>query len=253
MPAHVELANPRPRTGLQAYLWATRSASYGFLSALPLLLLYEVLIVLANGTQIAQVRVGAEVWLKQLLAFFGATGMGVLGIIVLVIGIAVFAYERRKAIPIRLKYLLGLVGESAVYAVVTALLVSTAVGVLFAVAPVGPQQAMGLWTQLALSIGAGLYEELVFRVLLVGGLFWVLRRLMRGEIAAYVVAALVGALLFSAVHYIGALGDPFELPSFVFRFFFGLVLNVIFLVRGFGVAAWTHALYDVLVVTGFFR
>ena len=60
----------------------------------------------------------------------------------------------------------------------------------------------------------------------------------------------MGALLFSAVHYIGALGDAFTLPSFMFRFLFGLALNVVFLVRGFGIAAWTHALYDVMIVTG---
>lgn len=67
---------------------------------------------------------------------------------------------------------------------------------------------------------------------------------------AYVLAAVVGALLFSGVHYIGALGDPFTVASFAFRFLFGLALNVIFLARGFGVAAWTHALYDVMIVTG---
>ena len=59
----------------------------------------------------------------------------------------------------------------------------------------------------------------------------------------------MGELAFSAVHYIGPLGDAFELPSFFFRFLFGLALNGLFLIRGFGVAAWTHALYDVLVVS----
>ena len=51
------------------------------------------------------------------------------------------------------------------------------------------------------------------------------------------------------MHYIGTLGDAFTLSSFTFRFLFGLALNVVFLVRGFGVAAWTHALYDVMIVT----
>jgi hypothetical protein len=59
-------------------------------------------------------------------------------------------------------------------------------------------------------------------------------------------------VLFSGAHYVGPLGDSFALPSFTFRFLFGLALNVLFLWRGFGVAAWTHALYDVMVVTGMF-
>ena len=100
-----------------------------------------------------------------------------------------------------------------------------------------------------LSIGAGLYEELVFRVVLVGGMFWVMKSLFKKPAMAYIIAAIVGALIFSAVHYVGAFGDSFTLASFSFRFLFGLVLNGIFLVRGFGIAAWTHAIYDILVVT----
>lgn len=60
-------------------------------------------------------------------------------------------------------------------------------------------------------------------------------------------AAFFGALIFSWVHYTGAYGDDFQLGSFTFRFVMGLVLNGIFLWRGFGIAAMTHALYDVVV------
>ena len=136
-----------------------------------------------------------------------------------------------------------------------AFLVSAMVGVLFGAMSLWPmamaQMAqLSLPLQLSLSIGAGLYEELVFRVILVGGMFLVLQKLMPDRRVAYAVAAVVGALIFSGVHYIGSLGDPFTLASFTYRFLFGLALNGVFLLRGFAVAAWTHALYDVLVVTG---
>ncbi len=91
----------------------------------------------------------------------------------------------------------------------------------------------------------------MFRVLLVGGLFWLIHRAVGTERrTAYAVAAVGGAVVFSAVHHVGPLGDPFTLPVFTFRFLFGLALNGVFLLRGFALAAWTHALYDVLVVTG---
>jgi membrane protease YdiL (CAAX protease family) len=145
------------------------------------------------------------------------------------------------------------VAESTVYAVGVALVVSVMVGALFAMAPVGPATQDGgqlpTSMMLVLSIGAGLYEELVFRVVLVGGMFWALDKVMKRSWMAYVAAALIGAALFSAVHYIGSMGDAFTVASFTFRFLFGLALNGIFLARGFGVAAWTHALYDVFVVT----
>lgn len=238
------------RTTWQQYHHATRTASYGFLMALPLLVFYEALILLVNRGQVMQVRVGADVWMKTLLHSLGGAGVHVLAVVVLLIGIGVFIYDRRRSVPIRPRYFGWMVLESAAYAVVVALLVSTVVGLIFFRVLAGPQGAVdGLWMQLALSIGAGLYEELFFRVLLVGGLFWVLRQTRMDRTGAYLAAALVGALLFSAVHYIGALGDAFTLSSFTFRFLFGLALNALFLWRGFGVAAWTHALYDVLVVT----
>ncbi len=117
---------------------------------------------------------------------------------------------------------------------------------------------------LVMSLGAGFYEELAFRVLLFGLgtkiLVWLAthqsygvvanepRRLSwRGALVA-LLWALASAAIFSGVHYIGALGDSFELQSFVFRLVLGLVLTLIFVLRGFAAAVWTHALYDVWVL-----
>ena len=229
------------------YHRVTRTATYGFLSVLPLFVFYEAMIIAANKGRIGEIRVGAEVWLKGLLTLVGGTGFVVLGLVLLVAGVAIFFYERDQHIPLRARYFAWMVGESAVYAVVVALTVSTLVGMLFMAAP-----AVGdLWTRLALSIGAGVYEELVFRVLLVGGLYGLFRYLFEQSVVAYPLAAVLGAAIFSFVHYIGPFGDVFTLASFAFRFLFGLALNGLFLWRGFGVAAWTHALYDVMVVTRF--
>ncbi len=235
--------------GWRSYHRITRSATYGFLSALPLFVLYEAMIVAVNIDASRPVRIGAEIWLKDLLAMTGATGGLTLAALVLLGGLAAYFLDRNRHIPLRGAYFAGIVGESTIYAVVVAVLVSTFVGALFAAVP---PPGGDLWTQLALSIGAGLYEELLFRVLLVGGLALVFRLLLADQGSAYPLAAFLGAALFSLAHYVGPLGDPFTLPSFTFRFTFGLALNVLFLWRGFGVAAWTHALYDVMVVTGAF-
>jgi membrane protease YdiL (CAAX protease family) len=238
------------------YRRATKTATYGFFAALPLFILYEVGVLLTSAGP-GGIRVGADVWLKSLLAAVGLNGWAALGGVVLVIGALVVWAERRRRPPLRARYLGGILAESLLYGVVLAVIVGTTVGLLFNswAAPVPMMQAadgFSLPLKLALSIGAGLYEELVFRVLLVGGLFLVLHKLLPGRTGAYVIAALIGAAIFSMVHYLGPYGDPFALPSFTFRFLFGLALNVVFLVRGFAVAAWTHALYDVMVVTGAF-
>jgi membrane protease YdiL (CAAX protease family) len=117
---------------------------------------------------------------------------------------------------------------------------------------------------LVMSLGAGFYEELAFRVLLFGlgakVLVWLLahqpygvvsdepRRLTFRGIAVALVWAVASATIFSGVHYVGALGDSFALPSFVFRIVLGLVLTVIFVLRGFAAAVWAHALYDIWVL-----
>jgi len=232
----------------RGYLELSRTATYGFLAALPLFLLYESLVLFVNAGRVSQVRVGADVWIKQLLGTVGGTGMFSLGLLVLAIGIAVFVRERKKDIPIVPSWFGLMIGESLIYAIGVAIIVSSLVGLLFAITP---PQAAGIdrGTMLVLSIGAGLYEELIFRVVLVGGLFVLMRTMVDQKIVSYSIAAVIGAFIFSAVHYIGPLGDAFTMPSFMFRLFFGLALNVLFLLRGFGVAAWTHALYDVLVVT----
>ena len=243
-------ALPRP-TG---YLAVTRTATYGFLAALPLFVLYEVGVLLAPGA--GTIRVGADVWLKTLLALLGGTGWAALGGVVLAIGLGVWWAERTRRPPLVPRYFAGLVAESLVYAVVLAVLVSGTVGALFGTwtlpaAALAQMAKLGMGLQLALSIGAGLYEELVFRVLLVGGLAAIVARVTRWERPkAYLLAAVVGAAVFSAVHHLGPFGDPFALDVFTFRFLFGLALNAVFLLRGFALAAWTHALYDVLVVTG---
>ena len=262
----------RPQTSdWEIYHRVSRTATYGFLAALPLILTYEALVVFANRDAVAQVRVGAEVWLKELIAVVGAPSLAAFGFVVIAVGAGIFWYERRKRIPIRSRYFVWMVLESAVYAVLVAIIVSGLVGAILTIAPLVPIGAEAVPTadlgpptaalqaaskgnvilKLALSVGAGVYEELVFRVLLVGGLFLLMRLLIGGRGLAYGTAAVVGAFLFSLVHYLGPLGDVFAAGSFLFRFFFGLMLNLLFLLRGFGIAAWTHALYDVMVVLWF--
>jgi membrane protease YdiL (CAAX protease family) len=95
--------------------------------------------------------------------------------------------------------------------------------------------------------GAGLYEEVLFRLLLLPLLIWACERLGAATIPATILGLVASSLLFSAAHYVGPLGDAFDLYSFTFRALAGMFFAVLFIVRGFGIAAGTHAIYDVLV------
>jgi membrane protease YdiL (CAAX protease family) len=99
-----------------------------------------------------------------------------------------------------------------------------------------------------ISLGAGIYEELLFRVILVSGLAWMARKAFGWRTTTAALFAVGGgALIFSAFHYIGPYADRLELGSFTFRAVAGVLLSGLYLLRGFGITAWTHAMYDVFL------
>jgi hypothetical protein len=99
-----------------------------------------------------------------------------------------------------------------------------------------------------ISAGAGLHEELIFRLLGIGGLSWLLAGAM-GEKQAWVMALLISSLTFSLAHHLGPSGEAFEFAAFCYRALAGVMFALIYQVRGFAVAVWTHAIYDVYVLS----
>jgi hypothetical protein len=83
---------------------------------------------------------------------------------------------------------------------------------------------------------------------IVGLLAWGAKRVLGLRPLAGIAATVLGALIFSAFHYIGPYGDHLEVYSFVFRTIAGLFFSGLYLARGFGITAWTHALYDVFLL-----
>jgi hypothetical protein len=117
----------------------------------------------------------------------------------------------------------------------------------------GPALAVGgelsVSMVLFISAGAGLHEELVFRVLLFGGLLALLRRgLSVGPALSLLLALAVSAALFSYAHHLPPHGEPFTTFAFVFRLLAGVVFGLLYHLRGFATAVYTHFLYDVLVL-----
>ncbi len=233
------------------YLSLTKTVGYSYLFVLPLIILYEIGVRLVNAGNAFQVRIGADVLIKRVLSFTGLDGTLFFAGIIVLVGAFVFLVERRRGLVLVPRYFLFMLAESAAYAVLCGMVVSAIVSQLFSLqippntVETGPP--VGFMRDLVLSLGAGIYEELLFRLVLVTLLFAMLKKLTGNDRYRYTVAAIVGALIFSWVHYVGVLGDVFTLQSFTYRFLMGLALNALFLLRGFGIAAMTHALYDVYV------
>ena len=112
----------------------------------------------------------------------------------------------------------------------------------------GPDGGQEVFLHVVLSAGAGVYEEILFRLILVTSILFLFERLVRlKKGVAMVLAVLISATLFSAFHHIGTYGEPFAMHPFLFRLVAGLLLSAIYLARGLAVAVYTHTFYDVLV------
>jgi len=222
---------------------------YSFLLSLPLFLLYEALILISQPESSQIVRISVDVWIKTLFSFLGVNVMSFSLLIVALAGLFILYKERERLRTLNFGYFPLLILESAVYAIVVALISGLLVSFVVNSINSDPIATLSTTQKIALSLGAGLYEELFFRVILVSLFTLLFTRLFDKRWAAITAAITLSAMLFSALHYVGTFGDAFTLNSFLFRFIFGILLNGIYVWRGFGMAAWTHALYDVMVIS----
>ena len=235
---------------------------YSLTFALPLLVAYELLAAgISDDPRSLGLRNGADVLLKSFFVMIaGPHGPAIFMGLVLAAARWLIWRDRRASGPLQRWVFGAMLAESVVLALLLGVVVGTITAQLLGVAGLAtawPLQAteataidqLDLPTRLMLSLGAGLYEELAFRVLLVAALSRGAQLLFgwtRG--GAGVFATILGALLFSAFHYVGPYGEPLALASFTYRTIAGLVFSALYLTRGFGITAWTHALYDVWVM-----
>ena len=104
-----------------------------------------------------------------------------------------------------------------------------------------------VWLPYLMSVGAGLWEEIVFRLGLLGGLYVLFKRLFRlPDLSAVGLGILISALAFAFYHHVGESGEAFSLSRFAFRGFAGTILGVLFAWRGLAIVVYMHVFYDVL-------
>jgi uncharacterized membrane protein YidH (DUF202 family) len=207
---------------------------------IPVFLVYHLGILVVDLRNGADLVTGAVAELLQ---------RSVLGYVCLTLAVAVGLFAAgtrlRRAHEIDRRALVSVVSESAIWAGLMMIVVGGVVTRLFH-AQMGAA-SMGPIDRIVMSAGAGFHEELLFRVILFGGGAWLVRQGTGGRTSAELIVAPIAATLFSAAHYVGPFGDPFLLSSFTFRFLAGLWFTLVYRFRGFAVAVYTHALYDLFV------
>jgi membrane protease YdiL (CAAX protease family) len=143
-----------------------------------------------------------------------------------------------------------MLAESAFYATTMGTLILFAIHRFLEVIPhlAVASSVIPLGDIVVISAGAGLHEEFIFRVLGMGGLGFLLAGIT-GRRRAWIFALVLSSLVFSLAHHIGPAGEAFTFAAFVYRTLAGVFFALVYQLRGFAVAAWTHALYDVYVLS----
>jgi membrane protease YdiL (CAAX protease family) len=235
------------RQSIRSYLAATCHPWSSALFLLPLLLAYEAGVLVAGDGDPEALRNGADTWLR-----WGLQALGLVHLYwapVLLIGLLLlWSWMRRDDRPREhFGVLLGMALESGLFAMglwgvsrgLSPLLNGMGIP-LESTAPPDPAVE-----QVISFVGAGIYEETLFRLLLFSGLV-VLFRFADVPVAA-ILAGVTSSLVFAAAHNVGPHGEPFAAYVFFFRTLAGLYFSVLYRLRGFGIAVGAHAGYDVLV------
>lgn len=245
---------------LPAPYWKqTREPLACLLFLAPLLLVYEAGVLWFGGDQPLAVRNGADYWLRSGLASVGVRAFLLPG---LIIG-GLLIWHRCGQYPWRIsrETLVGMFAESLILAVCllfVAQLQDMAFQCWFPSDISIHEDSPGERPLLAIPadfggrmisyVGAGVYEEVLFRLLLLPATMVILQRLfqMRPGWSACL-AVFFTSLAFSVAHYIGGAGEVFSLFSFTFRMTAGCFFATVFLCRGFGITVGCHAVYDLMV------
>jgi len=235
-----------------SYWSSTRRPLPSLLFVLPLLVLYEGGVLWLGGRSGDAIRAGADAWARQGLAAVGLTDRWFLPIALVSALVAWQALERRDW-RFRPLALLGMAAESltlAVLLIAASKLVdlgfSRLEGPSLLAAPAGSaaRHPFAPWIGY---LGAGLYEEALFRLALIPLLFRSTRLILVPPLAACTFAVTASSLIFSLAHHAGVPGEAFTWFAFIFRWLAGVFFAWVFVVRGFGIAVGTHTAYDLLV------
>jgi hypothetical protein len=207
----------------------------------PLLLLYEILVLLqSRGNQVI-IRNYGDYWLKQIVENFGIHGPFMFGAVLFGVFVITFFLREKNVAPLRLFYFIIMFLESLLYATLMVLVMAH-----FSLFFANP----GSYTpviQFTLAVGAGVYEELLFRALLFFISAITLIKVLKWRPAfAFAITAVLSSLAFSWFHYWD--NEKFTMVTFIYRFLAGLFFCFLYKVRGLGVTSLTHTFYDMLII-----
>ncbi len=195
----------------------------------PVLLAYEIGVLFAGNVS------GADVVTRALYVTLGSRTLYLLVHAAIALLFLLWIRRGNRWSTLRLETALPVLFEAAIYAFTLGAAISLVLSKLLGLG-VTPGSIIS-------ALGAGVHEELVFRLGLLAGCVSLLRE-RRG---AFPIALVISSLLFAGAHHLGAHGEPFTAHAFAFRAFAGAAFGAIFWYRSLAHAVYAHVLYDIVV------
>ncbi|MDP6907614.1 MAG: CPBP family glutamic-type intramembrane protease [Candidatus Marinimicrobia bacterium] len=229
---------------IQDYFQKSKSPFYSFIITLPIFLLYELGLFLMRGTEFSYIKNGADVLIEDMIATLGFDIFYISSSIFLLAFFIIAYYQKKNydSFTIYKSYLSIMLFESFVYALLLFLLLGNMSLYLMDIS------VQDIKFNIILSLGAGIYEELIFRVFSIFVLYKFISFIFKSmrHFSTQFFALLLSSILFSLFHFMGT--ESFSQEAFTIRFIAGILLGILYINRGFGITAITHSFYDIFVI-----
>ena len=230
----------------QRYTTLSQRPSYILAFLLPMIVYYEIALYTADKN----IQIKAH---DALVRFFERFDMPptqglFLGGIAIITILAIKHIMSKDRWSIEPRVIFGMAFESIILTLPLLAIGSVLAGITAAMNP-SALQTLGLSERIAVSLGAGLYEEFLFRWLLITGVHTLVCNVFKqSNLAGITSGVIMSSITFAMYHdfpNFGTLG----VVALLFYGIAGVYLSLIYVNRGFGIAAGTHAAYDIVATT----
>ncbi len=234
---------PKKVSPLRQYLHSSQTIHYSLILTLPALAIYELGVLILFRDSFFELRNTGEVLLRSLFESIGLRNPLAVSLILLAIFLIVMVrgYKIEKKQGIKADYIIYMLLESMFWGFLLFMALQ-----MFTRLPLQVYSFEDKISNINLAIGAGIFEELIFRLVIIGAMMVIFTRgLNLVHHWSIILAILLSAIVFAAFH---LLMEPYSFPVFMQRVVGGILLGSLFYQRGYGVSAYTHIIYNILIL-----
>jgi len=244
LPTNRKRTTPPDRGG---YFFLSRQPWQILCFLLPFIVAYEIgsIVFLSSPSGQIDRTVSAQSIMARAFDMFGPVGIHLPGVTMIVV-LLCWQVMVGGSWKIRWSVLAGMAAESAIWTFPLLVLVGLLGPHALAQSGASDPQTWSLGARFTISVGAGLYEELLFRMVAIAAAHFVMVDLFRASPrVGSTCAVLIAALAFGVYH--TGFGS-FEPGWLLFYTAAGVYFGTLFMARGFGIVVATHAIYDIIAL-----